>query len=398
MFPPGSNLASVVTAMQYLGSPMVHPATRGRKHRSLDLLAQHFAHLGSLNELTMKYSTMPVALATLDDAARSELVKELSGDRSQREDFAWTKFLLRMEAHEFRRCPICVAEDLHKYGFAFARCIHQIATITDCPIHWCALESECGQCRRNFSRRGRGSRFLLDVCRFCGARSSGTVSNKLSKGYLAFADLLYRGMKGEATEVKPDELKTALDRFSELSLVHRVDLMRRLTTFWEVKSWQDVCACIGASSGELFQSLVFGVQPRSVLAAYGLASFFHSNVACDTTLPSGQPADQVLLGMDGSTADLRIAGHAFKAGLSIDLIVSILSGDWSIARTAGTMRSLRNFSATLKQDLQWRIRQNRKQYVMLNRHTLRKRKSFLNSRSRSMHGGLKLEVQHLNPR
>ena len=372
--PPGSNLASAVRAMQYLGIPQINRTTRGVAHRSLETLARDFRCLGSCADLALKFSTLPAALATLSDAARSELIEELSRESPRSEALASVRSLLQMEAHAFKRCPACVDEDLGKYGFAFSRSIHQVSSITICPTHWCVLESECGACGGSLTPALYGKRHLQDVCRLCGSRSGTAVSREPSKGYLALSDLLCSGMRGEAREVEPAQLKIALNRFSELSLVYKVDLMQMLVTFWQAESWQDVCACIGASSRELYRALVFGTEPRSVLGAYGLASFFHACVLRDTALLNKQQPYQELWTIEVTRTNQAIGAQAFALGLPMSAVLGMLSGNWSIARAAGKMKKLRSFIPSLPPREQRLLRRARRTYLILHRYTLRKRK------------------------
>ncbi len=359
--PTGCTLAALLNASEYLGNLPLKTASKCVVRRATELVDVNFTVFGGIVELVSKYSTMPAALATLSDAARNEFLHELSRATPQSEVLKKASFMLRMEERSATRCSMCVAEDLGAHGFAFARSIHQIPTIKACPIHLCLLESRCGQCSTDLEPDWSPHRRKMhNVCRKCGARAEVAIPYISSEGYQAYADLLYRGMRGEAPEVKPDQLKVALERFSDLTIEHGLDLRRNLMNFWRVESWIETCACIGAPSDELYKSLVFGIEPDTVLGAYGLASFFHSCIQNDLTLPTG-PSTHLPKWWFASNhlIDEDIRERAHEAGLPMKVVLKMLKGNWPSIRIAGAMKKVRDLLGTLGQREREHIRRAR---------------------------------------
>jgi len=286
--PTGITLASLLNACEYLGNSRPKVQSTSAARLALTVANSKLGFFGGTAALLSKFSTLPIALATLSDDAQDAFLRELSLAVPRSYILSRASEMLRIEERGTTRCSMCINEDLRLHGFAFARSIHQVPTIKMCPVHRCILESRCGRCRMDLEFDwSLGMRKIHNVCRNCGANAEVAVPCFGSEGHQAYVELLYRGMLGKAPEVKPDQLQIALARFLDLTIEHGVDLRPRLMTFWRAASWMEVCACIGAPSDELYTALFFGTAPCTTLGTYGLASFFHSCVQTDLALPHG---------------------------------------------------------------------------------------------------------------
>lgn len=165
-----------------------------------------------------------------------------------------------------------------------------------------------------------------------------------SEGYAAYVELIARGNFGDAPEVHPKQLTVALDRFSDLTIEHGVDLRSLLAKFWRVGTWEEVCDRIGASPSELRQSLLFGRPPHTVLGAYGLASFYHSCVRMESSLPTGRALNlPSWTFMPPYKVDQAIREKALQLGVPMKIVLFLIKGNWTAVRRVGALNLVRNF-------------------------------------------------------
>ena len=364
--PVGSTLASLIHALQFLQDPGDAMFYRCVIRRSTSSSYVKFGDRRTPVELALKYSTLPMGLATLSDAMQEDFLRDLSSPTPENGALKRLKSMLRFETQASKRCPLCVAQDLKLYGFAYARSVHQVLTIDTCPEHYCLLEESCGDCGAYFELAPyeRRARRLLHVCRYCGSRSGNQAAHDRSEGYDAYAELIARGNQNNAPEVNPQQLAFALNRFSDLTIEHGIDLRLVLAKFWRVKTWEEACARIGASSGELYKSLVFGAPPHTVLGAYGLASFFHSCVKNHRSLPVGR--SNQLPNWTFTTpykVDQGIRERAHQLGIPMRIVLLLTKGNWVEVRRIGATKLVRDFTAKLDERQQQRIRSARRQRV-----------------------------------
>lgn len=371
--PTGITLAALLNAWEYLGNPRPKTRLTSPARRAAELVDSNFKVFGEIGPLLLNYSTMPAALATFSDDARSKFLRELSRANPQSHILKKATAMISMEERATTRCSMCIDEDIRVHGFAFARSLHQIPTVKMCPVHRCLLEYTCGRCRLDLEFDWSPHyRKTHNVCRNCGAYAEVAIPCFGSEGHQAYVELLYRGMLDKAPEVRPDQLNVGLERFSELAIEHGIDLRPRLMGFWRAASWLEVCGCIGASSDELYNALVFGVAPNTILGTYGLASFFHSCIRVDLTLPKGRPSQLPkwwISSFNKSEEDFRQRAH--EAGLPMKVVLKALSGEWTDIRLAGAMKQVRALVATLEQRERERLWRRRLLHVRKTREKRR---------------------------
>lgn len=187
-----------------------------------------------------------------------------------------------------------------------------------------------------------------------------------SEGYGAYVELIARGNLGNAPEVHPKQLTVALDRFSDLTIEHGIDLRPVLAKFWRVGTWEEVCERIGASSGELSKSLVFGVPPQTVLGAYGLASFYHSFLRTENSLPVGRSASlPAWTFMSPYKVDQAIRERAHQLGVPMKIVLYLIKGNWAAVRRSGALKLVRDLLMELDERHQKRIRSARRRALNL---------------------------------
>lgn len=199
-----------------------------------------------------------------------------------------------------------------------------------------------------------------------------------SEGYQAYVEMIARGIVGNAPEVHPQQLKIALDRFSDLTIEHGIDLRLVMAKFWRVKTWEKVCERIGVTPGELKKSLVFGAPPHRVLAAYGLASFYHSCVKGDSSLPVGLskhfPPWTIL---KPYKVDEAIRERAHQLGIPMRIVFFLIRGNWAAIRRDGALKLVRDFILKLDERQEKRVYDARRRALHVTFYTRRNRRARL---------------------
>lgn len=344
--PPGSTHASLVNALQFLQCSKNPTFYRCVVQCSMSPSYAVFGDTRTPVEISLQHSTLPMALQTLSEVERQEFLRSLSFTTTSSDSLKRLKSMLQFETSSSNRCPKCVAEDIENYGLAFARSVHQIRTVKTCYEHGALLETNCGDCGEGFELPSvlRKVRHALEVCRYCGSRAGASMTQDSSEGYAAYVELIARGNFGDAPEVHPKQLTVALDRFSDLTIEHGVDLRSLLAKFWRVGTWEEVCDRIGASPSELRQSLLFGRPPHTVLGAYGLASFYHSCVRMESSLPTGRALNlPSWTFMPPYKVDQAIREKALQLGVPMKIVLFLIKGNWTAVRRVGALNLVRNF-------------------------------------------------------
>lgn len=366
--PPGSTHASLINALQFLQCSTNPTFYRCVVHCSMSPSYALFGDPRTPVEIALQHSTLPVALQTLSEVDRQEFLRSLSFTTTSSESLKRIKSMLQFEASSSKRCPKCVFEDLENYGLAFARYVHQIRTVKTCSEHDVMLETSCADCGAGFELPStlRKGRHALEFCRRCGSKKGASVNPDNSEGYKAYVELIARGGLGNAPEVHPTQLTLALDRFSELTIEHGIDLRPVLMKFWRVGTWEEVCERIGASSGELGKSLIFGRPPHTVLGTYGLASFYHSCISTDKSLPIGRSTNlQAWTFMNPYKVDQEVRERAHQLGLPMKIVLYLIKGNWAAVRRTGALKLVRDFFMELDERQQTRIRNARRRALNL---------------------------------
>ncbi len=281
--PDGAALESYVNALNYLNGIKRYLfkrtciVWRARKV-SREMLGDTMSAL----QVLMKFTALPLVLETMHEATKREIFERISSGNADAEVTDLLMRLLPKSGPKYKRCPCCIDEDLYDYGFSFGRTLHQFAGIYTCPNHGVLLEDGCPACgaRFEFLPRIAPYRGELQVYCRCKTRSGRPLPSACSHGYEAFVKLLARGLEGRAAEVRPLQLKAALDRFAELS-ENGLNVLSVFAKFWDSEDLRDACKVSGASSKEVWRALIFGVPPVCVISIYVLASFFSEWLAND---------------------------------------------------------------------------------------------------------------------
>lgn len=351
--PDGIELDSYVNLLQYLLGKRARPFKRACLIWRVNQVSDFMLN-GKCDPLQIlfKYSVWPLVVATLYDSADREMPPEMVSTHIGAKLPAMVMRLMPQHAQRYRRCPRCIAEDIHEFGFAFGRSLHQLAAVNTCLKHDVVLEEVCTKCRADFESPIRYAPFRgeLQVCRQCKSTKGRPVPHTPSNGYRAMIELLGRGLEGRAPEVGPRMLKVALDRFAELTLEHGINLRVMFAKFWGCEEWQDACKVFGVKPPEIRAALLFGSSPSSVIATYALASFFHAVIVKDDVLPIG-PAVRTpdWKFKSNFSAHPRIRSRAREFGIPMRVIYWVFLGDWSTVRRFGyPIKELRRFIVTLE--------------------------------------------------
>ena len=350
--PPGSTLRSFVNALLHMRGDLRatfvnHSGMWGAQAVALQLLEGRRSALW----VARQFTTFPMVVSTLTEDQERGLLFNLALREPNATAMDFTQSVLPRVPARFRVCRLCIEADLSQYGLGFTRVLHQIPSVRVCVTHDHRLEHACADCGLAYSLNGPNPRRrALDRCSACRSEKGLPIDHAHSEGRAAFANLVSRGLGGQAPEVRPDHLHVALQRFAELSVERGEDLLWMLSRFWGVKTWTAACACIGAKSDDMRRSLLFGAPPASVLGAYGLASFYHSSVKDDPDLPTGNAIDATIWSfMSGRKEDERLFDMARRSGIPTDIALLLMHGDWIAIRTRGySLKDVRRFVKSLQ--------------------------------------------------
>ena len=153
-----------------------------------------------------------------------------------------------------RRCPACVQEDVHKYGFAFARVIHQLVPVALCPTHSISLQEVCAVCGNPFAMlhckgyRSMGhGRQVICACTKCGSTSGVPLTPNFSEGSRSFVDVVSQALHSSAPLLRPPmRLHIIAHAASEVGACEDT-LKSRFASFWGCSSYDQAAslACMG---------------------------------------------------------------------------------------------------------------------------------------------------------
>jgi len=352
--PDAVGLESYMNFLQYLRGAREYPFKRKCiVWRARKLSDEILGGSMSLLQVLMKFTVLPLVLETLSESAKREMHERIASNEADSEVALLLRRFQPKSSLSYKRCPLCLSEDLFNYGFAFGRALHQFAAIRICPSHEVLLEEECASCGAEFEFLPKLAPFRgeLQVCRRCGKKNEmPPLSHTYSSGHVAFAKLLMQGLEGRACEVGPQRLKVALERFSELSLEHDVDLLPTFAEFWGCKDWRDACKEAGAKYPEIRRALIFGAPPVSVISTYVVASFFNARIANGVGFPRG-PA--LRMARWKFKCEFRehsaIRRRAYEFGVPMRVMYWMLVGDWAAVRKFGyPLAKVRKFVSTLE--------------------------------------------------
>lgn len=274
--PPFATIRSVINAW-CLESPQACPSfaddmlrlPRGDRNLfawSAQRLSDEF-FLGAIaaDSLLDQHSQLPLFCAMLpaDHAAK---IREGQRSGTDLAYHALNQFAQRdlLESGGLRRCPVCVHEDMHRYGVAHWRLFHQWPFARHCAEHRAPLEERCKQCNSSQPLLPLLRQMATDPCAFCGRRCNGftrLVEQKPVQGetqpYWSLLDLAYRALKGEAPELRPEIITNRLQDLQSRGLTQPVLLALTL------RHWKST------SLAELAESLDVVVDPAAYKCSEG---------------------------------------------------------------------------------------------------------------------------------
>lgn len=204
------------------------------------------------DSLLDRHSHLPLFCAVLP-AKHAARIRE--GLRSGTELAYWTlnQFSQRdlLESDGLRRCPVCVTEDMRRYGVAHWRLFHQWPFARHCAEHRTPLEERCKQCNASQPLLPLLRQMANDPCAFCGSRCNGfkrLVEQKPAQGhtqsYWSLLDLAYRALKGEAPELRPESITSQLQDLQSRGLTQPV-LLALTLRHWKSTSLSELAESLG---------------------------------------------------------------------------------------------------------------------------------------------------------
>ncbi len=279
--PDGTALDSYVNALRYLSGVKKYLFSRNcivwRAKKVSEILDGKMSSF----QVLMRFTILPLVLETLHKSSQMEISARISSNDADVELAALLMDLTKKFLSQYKRCPRCLTEDLLNHGVSFGRTLHQFAAICVCPNHDVLLEEVCLACGAGFEVLPRFAPFRgeLQVCYRCKKKSERPLPYACSEGYMAFANLLARGLKSCADEVRPEQMYVALGRFAEISQAYDIDMLTVFARFWGCEKWENACAISGANSREVRGALSLGLLPVCIISKYVVASFFYARVA-----------------------------------------------------------------------------------------------------------------------
>lgn len=229
----------------------------------------------SNTDITLNYTAAPYVLSLYaPEAAKVLLNRMLVAEPARR--LGRVSFKL---SKKVRRCPECVTMDRHRLGFAFSRVAHQLAPVTHCFDHGCALEEICGHCASSFGDAtgevlmGDRLREHINECRNCHSLVGRPLEIPQSPGYLAFCALLDAVPKVTSPLLRPKERSALLEHCFFEGTRHGVNLCQAFADFWNVERLEDAAVLCGSTAADIRRSLDHGRLPNNFYAIIAMVSF-----------------------------------------------------------------------------------------------------------------------------
>ena len=188
------------------------------------------------SELIEKNSAVPIFGALLTSESRALWkAAQLTGDTN-----AWLRYFPPnahgdLFATSPRMCPLCVAEDISRYGVPYWRVHHQLLWVASCQTHTQILHDRCLECGTPFPH-GLKVRIPGAPCPKCSSsRTSPIEGARPSVACAALEDLLAKAFNSEAPELAPEVRVNVLREAFAGKDAAAVE--KRFMAFWKAKGF-----------------------------------------------------------------------------------------------------------------------------------------------------------------
>lgn len=208
-----------------------------------------------------------------------------------------------------RKCPLCLKDDLCKFGFGHWHVLHQIPIVRHCHIHGCKLVTLCPRCDAA-SASLHPAHITCQACSDVSQMEIPTTVYESSLGYedtLALLADLYTGRLPPFRPRVRGQLFTAA--FWENTSRRHVDLLPEFLSTWNFSSYDEFSHTFRTTSSASVQALLQGFPvpiPLNVTAA--VTAFALRN--------AGKAWAPVALAVDYTSEDLFQARQHLSVALS----------------------------------------------------------------------------------
>lgn len=269
------------------------------------------------SELIEKNSAVPIfgALLTAESRALWKAA-QLTGDTN-----AWLRYFPPgvngdLFAASPRMCPLCVADDISRYGVPYWRVHHQLSWVASCQDHGQGLHDRCGECGSPFSH-GLKIRIPGAPCPKCGSsRTSALEAVTPSAGRAALEALLARAFSSAAPELAPEvRVHVLREAFAGKDAAA---IEKRFMTFWKARGMPGLERTLGCAIPPkgLTRLIVSGVGQVPVAVLFSLVTFAVSELGAPgvaQAIDRAQNQEFRLIKVDAEVRHSDVLSEALRA-------------------------------------------------------------------------------------
>lgn len=282
-FPNGATLPSILAANAALNQPVPN---LGETNSLLGFHAAEIARAigaGEVDAATLiaQHSLANILLALRTPSEACELWTEMKAENHPQRTLMtrmWTGFTL---ASRVRRCPECAREDLARFGWVFARAIHQLLPVRECLVHGCALEDACAECGQPLweivpNCTAQRNRQMLARCAICGGERGRPFVLQRCAGRRDVQHLFDRCLRNPFDcRLQPAARLHLVERLAAWAAHSATDLEQQFAAYWGANGFKEACSEANASCRQLTMAMRGDKVPYDPYTCIALAAFAH---------------------------------------------------------------------------------------------------------------------------
>lgn len=104
-----------------------------------DYIRLHGPTLGTAEECFSKYTLAPYQMRYYSKERKEEVLERILSENEQEKTSVFTSHMHSRNQTKLRYCPLCLKEDVEKYGESYWHRVHQIWIVDKCYKHGCNL-------------------------------------------------------------------------------------------------------------------------------------------------------------------------------------------------------------------------------------------------------------------
>ena len=134
------NIKSTITKRDLFGEPAhagINPLAMD--YTIISYIKIHGATLGTPEECFSKYTLAPYQMRYYSEKRKEEVLKRILSKDETEKTSVFTSHMHSRKQTKLRYCPLCMKEDIEKYGESYWHRAHQIWIVNKCHKHGCNL-------------------------------------------------------------------------------------------------------------------------------------------------------------------------------------------------------------------------------------------------------------------